>query len=318
MGPAPEGPAQEQEHSAVSGGAGPRPAVLSPVPRGSQGHGSWSRRVRALVPLSSRVNTSVQGGQHLDRAGSRVRRWTWPHSVTSPGPQVPLSPTFLSLNRHVGVRILGQDKITVSFLAMGQQAKFNVGTRVQVFLKHTGSSTPWGGREAHIVGMHTLPAVGAPDVTPRCCPPEQPAAGVYLAQCHADGRSSAPAALPLCKGLRSAGSTPGQVPVSPAVPRGSPRLCGGEESCSPRGQGAQQPLPPRAPATGQVCLLGRDQSPIPRCGSADTGHLRPPGWRRGPAASAGPAGRRRAPAAGLQGEDPAALRQAAGVLKLSF
>ncbi|XP_064929380.1 glutamate-rich protein 6 isoform X3 [Columba livia] len=78
------------------------------------------------------VNTSVQGGQHLDRTGGRVRRWMWPHSVTSPGPQVPLSPTFLSLNRHVGVRILGQDKITVSFLAMGQQAKFNVGTRVQV------------------------------------------------------------------------------------------------------------------------------------------------------------------------------------------
>ncbi|NWX09871.1 ERIP6 protein, partial [Caloenas nicobarica] len=78
------------------------------------------------------INVSVQGGQYLDRAGSRVRQWTWPNSITSPGPQVPLSPIFISLNRHVGVRILGQDKITVSFLAMGQQAKFNVGTRVQV------------------------------------------------------------------------------------------------------------------------------------------------------------------------------------------
>ncbi|NWQ82165.1 ERIP6 protein, partial [Columbina picui] len=78
------------------------------------------------------ITTSAQGGQYLDRAGSRLRRWTWPNSTASPGPQVPLSPTFISLNQHVGVRILGQDKITVSFLAMGQQAKFNVGTRVQV------------------------------------------------------------------------------------------------------------------------------------------------------------------------------------------
>ncbi|KAM6122480.1 glutamate-rich protein 6, partial [Pterocles gutturalis] len=78
------------------------------------------------------INMTVQGGQYLDQAGSRVRRWTWPNSVTSSGPHVPLSPIFLSLNQHVGVRILGQDRITVSFLAMGQQAKFNVGTKVQV------------------------------------------------------------------------------------------------------------------------------------------------------------------------------------------
>ncbi|XP_068547955.1 glutamate-rich protein 6 isoform X2 [Anas acuta] len=78
------------------------------------------------------INMNVQGGQYLDKAGSRVRRWTWPNSLTSSGPCVPLRPIFISLNQHVGVRIVGQDKITVSFLAMGQQAKFNVGTKVQV------------------------------------------------------------------------------------------------------------------------------------------------------------------------------------------
>ncbi|XP_074887282.1 LOW QUALITY PROTEIN: glutamate-rich protein 6 [Buteo buteo] len=78
------------------------------------------------------INMSIQGGQYLDQAGSRVRRWTWPNSVMTSGPHVPLSPIFISLNRHVGVRILGQDKITVSFLAMGQQAKFSVGAKVQV------------------------------------------------------------------------------------------------------------------------------------------------------------------------------------------
>ncbi|KAJ7400131.1 glutamate-rich protein 6 [Pitangus sulphuratus] len=76
------------------------------------------------------INMSIQGGQYLDKEGSRVKRWMWPKM--SPGPHVPLSPIFISLNRHVGVRILAQDKIIISFLAMGRQAKFNMGTKVQV------------------------------------------------------------------------------------------------------------------------------------------------------------------------------------------
>ncbi|NXU91454.1 ERIP6 protein, partial [Xiphorhynchus elegans] len=76
------------------------------------------------------INMSIEGGQYLDQAGSRVRRWMWPN--TSPGHHFPLSPIFISLNQHVGVRILAQDKIIVSFLAMGRQAKFNMGTKVQV------------------------------------------------------------------------------------------------------------------------------------------------------------------------------------------
>ncbi|NXX18544.1 ERIP6 protein, partial [Podargus strigoides] len=76
------------------------------------------------------INMNIQGGQYLDQAGSRVKKWMWPNSITTE-PQVPLSPIFISLNQHVGVRILGHDKITVSFLAMGQQAKFNVGVEVQ-------------------------------------------------------------------------------------------------------------------------------------------------------------------------------------------
>ncbi|NWY95276.1 ERIP6 protein, partial [Loxia curvirostra] len=76
------------------------------------------------------INMSIQGGQYLDQAGNRVRRWMWPNLL--PEPQVPLSPIFISLNRHVGVRILAQDKIFISFLAMGRQAKLNMGTKVQV------------------------------------------------------------------------------------------------------------------------------------------------------------------------------------------
>lgn len=47
-------------------------------------------------------------------------------------PFVSFKPVFLALNHHVGVRILEQDKISVTFLAMGRQARINVGTKVKV------------------------------------------------------------------------------------------------------------------------------------------------------------------------------------------
>lgn len=142
--------------------------------------------LRALIFLSFRINMNIQGGQYLDQAGNRVRRWTWLNSVTSSGPHVPLSPIFISLNQHVGVRILGQDKITVSFLAMGQQAKFNVGTKVQVFLKRTGSSTHscshsrrGVAREAPICGeAHSSHSERFP-VAPWSGPPKQQTVEVY-------------------------------------------------------------------------------------------------------------------------------------------
>lgn len=134
---------------------------------------------------------NVQGGQYLDKAGSRVRRWTWPNSLTSSGPCVPLSPIFISLNQHVGVRIVGQDKIIVSFLAMGQQAKFNVGTKVQVFLKRAGISqahrqlytqllpAAGAGQPGKLLPTdHTCPTVGAPCIAPQ--PQGHPALQVSL------------------------------------------------------------------------------------------------------------------------------------------
>ncbi|XP_062285233.1 glutamate-rich protein 6B [Scomber scombrus] len=65
------------------------------------------------------------GGQCLDETGVRVRRWSWSNLNLSP---TPLLPVFLSLNKTVGVRVLGKEQVFVSFLARGQQAKFSVGT----------------------------------------------------------------------------------------------------------------------------------------------------------------------------------------------
>nr|XP_046264064.1 glutamate-rich protein 6 isoform X2 [Scatophagus argus]XP_046264065.1 glutamate-rich protein 6 isoform X2 [Scatophagus argus] len=64
------------------------------------------------------------GGQCLDEGGARVRRWCWGRLSSTP---IPLRPIFLSLNKAIGVRVLGREKVFVSFLAGGQQAKFSVG-----------------------------------------------------------------------------------------------------------------------------------------------------------------------------------------------
>lgn len=61
----------------------------------------------------------------MDEKSTKVRRWRW--NSLSPIP-TPLHPVFLSLNKSVGVRVLGKGQVFVSFLARGQQAKFSVGT----------------------------------------------------------------------------------------------------------------------------------------------------------------------------------------------
>ncbi|CAJ1072201.1 glutamate-rich protein 6 isoform X1 [Xyrichtys novacula] len=60
-----------------------------------------------------------KGGQCLDEDGARVCRWSWAS---------PLKPIFLSFNKAIGVRVLGQERVFVSFLVGGQQAKFSVGS----------------------------------------------------------------------------------------------------------------------------------------------------------------------------------------------
>lgn len=81
------------------------------------------------VCLCCRLSLNRSGGQCLDELGARVRRWCWSNLSLTP---TPLYPVFLSLNKTVGVRVLGKEKVFVSFLARGQQAKFSVGTCIQV------------------------------------------------------------------------------------------------------------------------------------------------------------------------------------------
>ncbi|XP_030784633.1 glutamate-rich protein 6 isoform X2 [Rhinopithecus roxellana] len=77
------------------------------------------------------VYINILGGQYSDQAGNRIRAWNWSNSITS-SPFVSFKPVFLALNRYIGVRILEQDKISITFLAMGQQARISVGTKVKL------------------------------------------------------------------------------------------------------------------------------------------------------------------------------------------
>ncbi|KAG8580963.1 hypothetical protein GDO81_007495 [Engystomops pustulosus] len=72
------------------------------------------------------INVNPVGGQCLDSTGRRVRRWQW-RSPDILKPSAPFKPIFMALNHQVGIRIFGKDRMYVTFLAMGQQAKFNVG-----------------------------------------------------------------------------------------------------------------------------------------------------------------------------------------------
>ncbi|XP_026522714.1 glutamate-rich protein 6 [Notechis scutatus] len=85
------------------------------------------------------INITIRGGHYSDQAGNKVKKWIWPNNLQKHNPRVSFKPIFLSLNLNVGVRILGQDKIAISFLAMGKQAKINVGTKVQPLAEHL----PW-------------------------------------------------------------------------------------------------------------------------------------------------------------------------------
>ncbi|XP_066182558.1 glutamate-rich protein 6 [Sylvia atricapilla] len=176
------------------------------------------------------INMSTQGGQYLDQAGNRVRRWMWPN--LSPEPHVPLSPIFISLNRHVGVRILAQDKIFVSFLAMGRQAKFNMGTRVQVTVpvQSHSSQREWGSQgRSHLC----LSRGGCSLCCPMLLPPKASCGGARVPATPLE-MGHLPA---LCKGPQCGTPVPGKtLATSPRVSR----RCHREQSCDPCGQGARQ------------------------------------------------------------------------------
>ncbi|XP_038672125.1 glutamate-rich protein 6 isoform X2 [Scyliorhinus canicula] len=77
------------------------------------------------------ININAVDGLYLDEQGTRVKRWCWRDHL-SPLLFAPFKPIFLSLNENIGVRILEQEQISITFLAMGKQAKFKVGAKLKL------------------------------------------------------------------------------------------------------------------------------------------------------------------------------------------
>lgn len=81
------------------------------------------------------------GGRTVSEDRSRRRKWKWMNYANTP---TTFKHIHLSLNQNIGVRVQGQESVFVTFLASGQQARFNVGscTKVQYvyflsnFLRH--------------------------------------------------------------------------------------------------------------------------------------------------------------------------------------
>ena len=81
--------------------------------------------VCVFIQRVTRLSLGQSGGQRLDQSGGRVQRWSW--GSLGLGSPTPLRPLFLSLNKNIGVRVLGRDQVFVSFLCCGQRARFSVG-----------------------------------------------------------------------------------------------------------------------------------------------------------------------------------------------
>ncbi|XP_043558684.1 glutamate-rich protein 6-like [Chiloscyllium plagiosum] len=75
------------------------------------------------------ININALGGHYLDNQGTRVRRWYWRDRLSLGF--IPFKPIFISLNENIGVRIIEQERIFITFLAMGKQARFKVGTKLK-------------------------------------------------------------------------------------------------------------------------------------------------------------------------------------------
>lgn len=71
-----------------------------------------------------RLHLDAWGGRSLNEDRSRSRKWKWTDNAANPAP---FKPIHLSLNKNIGVRVVGRESVLVTFLGSGQQARFSVG-----------------------------------------------------------------------------------------------------------------------------------------------------------------------------------------------
>ncbi|XP_043927985.1 glutamate-rich protein 6B [Protopterus annectens] len=78
-----------------------------------------------------RVNLTPYGGCCLDRNGTRQKQWQW-RDFTNHVHAPPFQPICLSLNSSIGIRIISQEQVYITFRSKRNRVKFNMGARVML------------------------------------------------------------------------------------------------------------------------------------------------------------------------------------------
>ncbi|XP_019644922.1 PREDICTED: glutamate-rich protein 6-like [Branchiostoma belcheri] len=77
-----------------------------------------------------RMHLTPMEGSLFDVYGEKRRAWHWKDQVTHVHAP-PFQPICFTLNRHMSVRVMSQDRIYLTFTAQGKSIKLNVGTRLK-------------------------------------------------------------------------------------------------------------------------------------------------------------------------------------------
>ncbi|XP_052215245.1 glutamate-rich protein 6-like isoform X12 [Dreissena polymorpha] len=77
-----------------------------------------------------RLYIDQYGGLELDNVGAKRRKWSWKDQLTHVHAP-PFQPICIGLNRHMGVRLMSQDNIALTFSASKRSCRFNMGSRLR-------------------------------------------------------------------------------------------------------------------------------------------------------------------------------------------
>ena len=71
------------------------------------------------------------GGLEAHPDGTRKRKWHWLDQTTHMHAP-PVQPLCFALNKYIGIRVLNQDNISMTFLSYQRSCNFNVGVKLKV------------------------------------------------------------------------------------------------------------------------------------------------------------------------------------------
>ena len=84
-----------------------------------------------IILRTCRLYLDQFGGTEHDIQGGRKRRWDW-NDVKTHVHAPPFQPIVVGLNKNLGLRVMSQENIAVTFTAKKRSCRFNVGAKLKV------------------------------------------------------------------------------------------------------------------------------------------------------------------------------------------